>query len=1106
MPSGGGSPIVLNSSSSPEIFREPTATPPSKQNPVVHAISSSPKLPSPSQFLRPKPGDGNSTKSSSCARKIPEGVATGFASASAVWDLRKVEDQSEVEAKRLREEEETAKRITNDEVTVKKGKGKLARPSKKEQSASTENEQGAETGKAAGTRRFSPADHVFEDRGTARTGMTGQDQRREVSAPSPAAAPCLRRPSKKPSIELDEFAFRETDEAVGAAVKAPAKAAKKPRREAVKVDALQGGEPNAAAKKPSRRKIQSEAVVLNSDEEEPQPLPVMSESVLEKPSVEQVLYKAKKQRRRKGDGEAPVAEIGEAAQTERKRGRPSKKACETATLEKSTCFPQPPQQFESAAPVEPVAIEVNLLQTNAETVTTKASGTASFRRRSWTPVKDTSTEINGAVETPVSHGAGQVAETASPRANLTELLGGFCYTETDHATPSRTVSGGFATKRRRVEVPKPTEAGEAPTKDAEAPAPIVKVKKGKQPPKRAQTITALATAAYMPAAQPESEGQQGTVPEFFASAKPPVPPTIGSVPGDATNTAKPKKLRKSRANAQPEGPTAKPKKGKKAKADEKVQQPPLLSPDHFRARMGDQDFLFGTSSQLAGEESPSFLREMQLAVRESEVSATQHGTQLGTQTQIRRSAQGKSCARVPTAPHGTSLSVEQAGRELWCVSARDHEEGTLAAEERVAVPAGDEIDSHRFDVPVDTQIPLPWQSGREERHGIEETGELLSCSKEELDQDTQDSGFVYVTSPPAQTSSHAQNVEDDDWMLLKSDESNVPSAELPATSTSRDDMPSTVQSSKYGKPPVRTALQPLDSNFGMTSHTSLAKATSAVQATFSDTRAFATSTMDAPPATSPAKKKRGRPRKEEMTALSPKRRGRPRKAPTAAAEAAAPQKSQQGTSQTEWHNIDEIDDSDAPVTPSSPRRRATWTPPAAPPPDLAPPASPSKQPIQPTAAPPTSTATTTSATLKPTDSRWPTITASLFPQITSTIRSTPRSTSLRDPPNWHEKILLYDPIVLEDLTDWLNAQGLRARVERQVEVAKKKGRKRKVQESEVKVSEMEGSVLKGQTADASLTEVKEEELKAWMVQKWCEERGVCCLWREGLRGGVKARY
>jgi hypothetical protein len=141
-------------------------------------------------------------------------------------------------------------------------------------------------------------------------------------------------------------------------------------------------------------------------------------------------------------------------------------------------------------------------------------------------------------------------------------------------------------------------------------------------------------------------------------------------------------------------------------------------------------------------------------------------------------------------------------------------------------------------------------------------------------------------------------------------------------------------------------------------------------------------------------------------------------------------------------------------------------------------------------------------TLKPTDPIWPTIQPVLFPLITHKITSQPPShpsTPLSAAPTWHEKILLYDPIVLEDLAAWLNGQGVCTEFERVRAKTKGKGR------GKTKKGEKKGEVEEVQQEVEEL-EVVRGEVGAWMVQRWCEENGVCCLWREGLRGGVKGRY
>lgn len=80
----------------------------------------------------------------------------------------------------------------------------------------------------------------------------------------------------------------------------------------------------------------------------------------------------------------------------------------------------------------------------------------------------------------------------------------------------------------------------------------------------------------------------------------------------------------------------------------------------------------------------------------------------------------------------------------------------------------------------------------------------------------------------------------------------------------------------------------------------------------------------------------------------------------------------------------------------------------------------------------------------------------LFTQITKAIRAQPKhSSSLgsRSRPTWHEKILMYDPVILEDLTAWLNVEGLG---------------------------------LVGE----------DREVGTATVREWCEGKGICCCWKK----------
>lgn len=188
-------------------------------------------------------------------------------------------------------------------------------------------------------------------------------------------------------------------------------------------------------------------------------------------------------------------------------------------------------------------------------------------------------------------------------------------------------------------------------------------------------------------------------------------------------------------------------------------------------------------------------------------------------------------------------------------------------------------------------------------------------------------------------------------------------------------------------------------------------------------------------------------------------------------------------------NIDDISDPEPPVTPSPPRRGASASLPPLPKLELSPDGATSR------CIRSSPEALSSTAPLKREDAQWQAIQMTLFPQITATVKAAARSTDSKRP-SWFQKILLYDPIVLEDFTEWLKDQHLRITVRR-----KKAGAK-----SRKKKSKAEDGMDKHADEVKHTTEVVKEELQPWMVQKWCEESGVCCLWKEGLRGGIRSRY
>ncbi|KAK3646411.1 5'-flap endonuclease [Elasticomyces elasticus] len=557
----------------------------------------------------------------------------------------------------------------------------------------------------------------------------------------------------------------------------------------------------------------------------------------------------------------------------------------------------------------------------------------------------------------------------SPRQPLSELLGNFSYV--GPAEQQRHLSGAIATKRRRIELQDPATTStlaREPRKNVTKPAPEKATKRTKSPTKKPRTVTEAATAAYQPL--PAAADTPSTASKFFGPEKPlPEQPVVEKV----------KKPRKPRTKAA-ESTTTEPKKAprpKKVKVTfEKPLPPPLYSPHHALKQAEQQSFLFGTSSQLAAEESPTFIRQMQAALLESE---------LVTSTQAKGISPVKmSCAKVPTAPHGTSLSIGQADSEHWRASSRN------------------------------------WKGG------------LLN----------EKSGLKVKKKPTAPSVTKPKPVVPEP-IIIHSD----PPEEIPA--------PQTV----------------------------------------------------------------------------PKAAKQQRKTPTADPDS--------------FINIDDISDHEPPPTPSPPRRKASASPVPVKPlifglPPLASKVSkvsttigdalprarfgepkilpiPSPEPAQ--IEQPVKTVLASNGVLKSTDAKWGPIKTELFPQVTAAIRAEPRSTD-KENPSWWQKVLLYDPIVLEDLTAFLNAQDIRVTVQRQIPKKATKGRKKKDAEestenaipSEItkptkgrkkKTAEESAEVVV--TSETGVQEIR-EEVQAWMVQKWCEEKSICCLWKEGLRGGVRSNY
>jgi hypothetical protein len=800
-----------------------------------------------------------------------------------------------------------------------------------------------------------------------------------------------------------------------------------------------------------------------------------------------------------------------------------------------------------------------------------------------------SVQIEPAADAPEKLTQAEASCSGERSRSLSATIEGLRYSadSCDVAAAPRTETGESMAKRRRIDLgdedamehsvaqpneesnlemlaeAKPSKSArkartDKPTKSAKAPA-VPKVKKAKaekaprvpkspKPPKtpkpkkpktKARTITDLVTSAFKPAAEAALEPL--TVSAFFTPCQETAKPEASVVLETASDSgpAKAKKPREPRAKiidphqtttrTLPKVATAARTKKRKptVKFNEDDHVPELLVPEMARALEKSQGFLFGTSSQLAAEESPTFIRDMQLAIEQSEASLplAPHTSRTGTLLE-----------RIREASH----SPQKTRSGLWREAARDREGGLQTCGRRRRVKGSFEPrplesvtkpDERQATIPT-VQLPVPGLQFDASRGTAIEPGPVLPEVSVQADDDagnpdvgrdgqelgrdvTDEAELPDISKSDAPAAESAFPVHQpsspmpDDWMLLSSDttveEEVAPAREMGSArrhETVEQSQPpvreqptlypppqSTKERPVTGTPTVsalpRTPLQALDRNISPAKVATKEKGAKK-QSSLTKAKDLDTARLSSVPVTKPRRRPRKdrAPTQERDGAAMSSSEVLPR-LPTAASQPEKPKSSQ-------WIAIDEISDSDTPTTPSPPRvRRAASSPPTIRPLPLSLPSSPAKSVIPILLHP----------ILKIADAAWPAVRETLFPKITRLVKSTPPSTEM-NLPTWHEKMLLYDPIVLEDFTAWLTEQGLKYKLRRPATKAKAKS----AAKSRKKTADADTLEAEGDEVSAPEFDVVQEEIKPWMVQRWCEEKSVCCLWKEGLRGGVKVKY
>ncbi|KAL8820256.1 MAG: hypothetical protein Q9223_001488 [Gallowayella weberi] len=661
------------------------------------------------------------------------------------------------------------------------------------------------------------------------------------------------------------------------------------------------------------------------------------------------------------------------------------------------------------------------------------------RRRNWSPANDMSEDMELLNETEGAWSALIPRESPSlirsmHEGDFAKRLGEFGVANSvpqavNLAIPaSWNTNSEAATKKRKIDL----VTGIPSSKSK-----IIPAKRSRSPKKKPQTITDKATAPFLL----DNEASTSTLLDYI------------SVQHQSTVTGKTLPSQ-SRFTTSEHGETQQKHPGKtkaaKSKA-KKVNELVVLHPPELAVKVAnEQDLLFGTSSQLARDESPTFIRDLQQAVKESETDSSHlvsHGND--SQFSAQSTASTISNSRLPTAE-----------RNLWSVAARDDT-------------------GHLLDVDVVDLVDTP---------------KAPHCFASKVDS-IDEGRAVYV--PPAAADSHTaiglgscraagENIGVEPINLLVSNHQEagnlLPRSVAESSLKERPKSKSPLKQSEPSKDSKASATE-RGSHLGMPNYNALSdiELRKMVTATgFKNIRKREdkithlqkcwdekqkrralqllpqnTSAPSKPPKVPEeglkrSPRRRGRPQKiesaisdtEDAKALNATSSKKPRGRPKKSAPAGSPKlKSQRNPvaaveSSKKYPKTLVLDMSEtghvSPI-PSSPRRSASLKV-----------SRPRK-------------VTGSSAVVKNTEKM-----AALFPIITKAVTSFPPTHDLQNL-TWFERMLLYDPIVLEDLTGWLNSEGL-------------------------------SRVGCGETVDPIV------------VKMWCESQSVCCLWRENLKGGTRPRH
>lgn len=694
----------------------------------------------------------------------------------------------------------------------------------------------------------------------------------------------------------------------------------------------------------------------------------------------------------------------------KKRGRPSKKATtNNKTLsgrvakagnvqtkesdEKTKCPSTPRSSCGETSAVNPIDWEKEGLQLEA----------ATKRRLDWTPTKDT---MKRAVEIDKAEGVGD--SSSNPFGSLLADYNFSGGSSISHDNP-RAYDDGFITKRRRIDLVNPmfnpesrqkgSDYEKASTEKEQSSRALEPKNKGQKKPKKLTTLTARVTAQY------KDDLTESL--DFLSKESTPV----------QTKTTK-----------------------SKGKGKSKPQEPEfvVLSPEAATKCLDDQDLVFGTSSQLQREDSPTLLKETQAAILESE----KHIIAAPTSSLASESRFQSSSSSTTTT---TTVSRFQAPKNLWSVAARDPE-GSVAQFDIIDLsdsPALPKLSYARYskskNCSKDKDIRPDAMVDSSSHHGPTEPEQAPSLDQELSQAAIQDMS-THKNKTKETTRQHSESLPQMPHftgftdaelskqvaaygfkavkarkkmieLLEKCWESQHGTSEISKNTPKGDNGP---------EPPTAPApsqSQPVGKGRRKAASSSQATTTKAKQAQTSKSSKF-TMKSKVKPSASPSKA-------------------------SAKPAVSRSEAKQSAPSVRSFADVEEIQDSEDESTPSPSQLLSRFS-------------RPQTLPTSPTPSTPTRNTTQSlpqsSAALQSSKSAAP---RDLANQITKAVRAQSQSRTSGRPHKrltWHEKMLLYDPIILEDFTGWLNTEGLALVAE-------------------------------------------DREVGAGFVRQWCENRSICCCYR-----------